>query len=584
MTINFSTIKRLKCLWRYFSVRRQRQFKLLLILMVVASSTEVLSIGAILPFLGVLTNPNRIYESNVIKPLIEVLGINAASDLVVPITVIFCTVAFISAAMRLLLLWASSKLTYVVGADLNIDIYRKTLYQSYVEHIKKNSSDVISNIGFRNQEIIVIINQVVVLLSSLLIIFAVSVTLLLIEPLVTLCAFVGIASLYAIIISVTHKRLVSNSHKIAKNSSNAIRSLQEGLGGIRDILIHNTQELYCRIFFKANLSLRTAQADNIFIGGSPRYMVEALSMMLIAALACGIAVKTEGISGAIPILGALALGAQRLLPLVQSSYLAWSTINGAQATLDDTLILLAQPLPKFVNDPSAVSSIGFNESISLRNVSFRYENRTSYVLKDVNLEIKKGSRIGFVGDTGSGKSTLVDIIMGLLPPNDGSFLVDGFDVKKVDPRSWQAHIAHVPQSIYLADASIAENIALGCALKDLDMNQVVNAAKLAQIDDAICEMPNGYQTIVGEHGIRLSGGQRQRIGIARAMFKKADVLIFDEATSALDEATENMVTEAIRSLSSDLTILTIAHREKSLRYCSEIYRIHDGTVTLEKKS
>ena len=313
-------------------------------------------------------------------------------------------------------------------------------------------------------------------------------------------------------------------------------------------------------------------------------MVEALSMILIAALACGMTVKTEGISGAIPVLGALALGAQRLLPLVQGSYLAWTIINGAQATLDNTLALLAQPLPKFENEASPVDLIKFSEDISFKNVSFRYENRIAYVLKDVDLVIKKGSRIGFVGDTGSGKSTLVDIIMGLLPPTEGEFLVDGIDVYKANPRSWQMHIAHVPQSIYLADASIAENIALGCSLIDLDMQQVTNAAKLAQIDDAICQMPDGYQTVVGEHGIRLSGGQRQRIGIARAMFKQADVLIFDEATSALDDTTENLVTEAIRSLSAELTILTIAHREKSLRYCSEVYRIHNGTLTLEKFS
>lgn len=582
MKINLTTIKRLKNLWQYFGSRRQLQFKLLLILMVVASVAEVLSIGAILPFLGVLTNPDRIYESSIAKPLIQILSIDASSDLVIPVTIIFCTLVLTSAAIRLLLLWASSKLTYTVGADLNLNIYRKTLYQPYAEHIKKNSSDIISNIGFKSQEIIVIINQVVVLLSSLLIIFAVSLTLLIIEPVVTLSAFIGIVTLYAVIISMTHKRLVRNSERISKNSSNAIRSLQEGLGAIRDILIHGTQEVYCSIFYKADLSLRRAQADNIFIGGTPRYMVEALSMILIATLACGMTIQTEGLSGAIPILGALALGSQRLLPLVQGSYLSWTIINGAQATLDNTLTLLAQPLPEFVNDVATVEPISFSERISLRSVSFRYENRISYVLKDVSLEIKKGSRIGFVGDTGSGKSTLVDIIMGLLQPTEGAFLVDGFDVNKGDPRSWQTHIAHVPQSIYLADASIAENIALGCSLKDLDMSKVVNAARLAQIDEAICQMPDGYQTIVGEHGIRLSGGQRQRIGIARAMFKKADVLIFDEATSALDDATESMVTEAIRSLSSELTILTIAHREKSLQYCSEVYRIHGGTLILEK--
>jgi ATP-binding cassette subfamily B protein len=582
MLMKFVTVRKLRRIWRYIGIQRQKQFKLLLLLMVLASFAEIVSISAMLPFLGILTNPERIYESTVARPLISIFNISKPSELIIPLTIGFCFAVIVSGSMRLLLLWAGTKLSFVIGSDLNNDIYKKTLYQPYSEHLKKNSSEVISSIVVKTQEVISVINHVVVLLSSLFLILSISITLLLIAPVVSLISFVSIALLYIFIIRTTHKRLLKNSEQIARNYSNVIKSLQEGLGGIRDILIQNTQATYCSIFYKADLLLRRAQANNIFIGGSPRYLVEPLGVTLIALLACSIALQTEGISSAVPILGSLALGAQRLLPLVQNAYQSWTTITGADATLDDTLALLAQPLPSFIDDLSVVNPIEFQRSISLRNVSFRYGEGSAQVLKDINLNILKGSRIGFVGITGSGKSTLIDIIMGLLTPDEGEFKVDGISINSKDPRGWQAHIAHVPQSIYLADATIAENIAFGCSSKEIDMEQVIKAAGLAQIAEAIDKMPFGYQTIVGERGVRLSGGQRQRIGIARALFRKADVLIFDEATSALDSATECMVIEAIRSLRSELTILTIAHRETTLQNCSAIYRLSEGSLICEK--
>jgi ATP-binding cassette subfamily B protein len=250
--------------------------------------------------------------------------------------------------------------------------------------------------------------------------------------------------------------------------------------------------------------------------------------------------------------------------------------------LDDALILLEQPLPDHATDNQTVDAIGFNTKISLLNVSFRYSTSAPYVVKNLNLDIMKGSRIGFVGTTGSGKSTLLDIIMGMLTPDEGEIRIDNVLVDQTNPRSWQKRIAHVPQSIYLADATIAENIAFGLALREIDMQRVAQAAELAQLAKTINRMPAGYQTIVGERGVRLSGGQRQRIGIARALFRKADVLIFDEATSALDSETEETVMEAIGSLSAELTILIIAHRETTVRDCSIIYRVNNGILIREK--
>jgi ATP-binding cassette subfamily B protein len=578
MTEKLSMLGGLKRLWRQISKRRRKQFLLLLVLMVITSLAEVFSIAAIIPFLGILTNPERIYELELIKPLIEILGLTRPADLLLPLTVIFSLAACVAGGMRLLLHWAGAKLSFGAGADLSIDIYRKTLYQPYLVHMARNSSDIINGITAKTQQAIVIITQVLGVLSSGVMIFAITVTLIFIEPQTTLIAFTGFAALYAGVVILTHRRLLLNSYNIAKNSTNVIKALQEGLSGIRDVLIDGTQEVYCEIYRSADWPLKRAQSDNSFIGVSPRYAMEALGMVLIAAVACGLATSQSGIVGAIPILGALALGAQRLLPLVQNIYINWSNIRGSQASLEDVLELLEQPLPDFADNRSLIVPIDFKKNITLKNISFSYNKTDKYVLKKINLEIKKGSRVGFVGTTGSGKSTLLDIIMALLFPDEGSIEVDGLPIDTSNPRAWQAHIAHVPQAIYLADTTIAENIAFGVPVDEINFDRVAKASELAQIAETIDKMPDRYQTVVGERGMRLSGGQRQRIGIARALYKNADVIIFDEATSALDSETEKEVINAINSLSSDLTILMIAHRVTTVKDCSVIYRVEGGCV------
>ena len=300
-------------------------------------------------------------------------------------------------------------------------------------------------------------------------------------------------------------------------------------------------------------------------------------MVLIAALAYSLAQQADGIARAIPVLGALALGAQRLLPMLQQAYLAWTNIRGNQTSLQDTLELLDQPLPNYANQPAA-QPLPFKHSISLKRIGFRYSPQTPYILNHLNLVIAKGGRIGFVGTTGSGKSTLLDIIMGLLQPTDGMLEVDGQAVTLGNQRAWQTHVAHVPQAIFLADSSIEENIAFGVPKDQIDHQRVKLAAQQAQIADSIESWPQGYQTFVGERGIRLSGGQRQRIGIARALYKQADVIIFDEATSSLDNETEQAVMQAIDGLSKDLTLLIIAHRLTTLKNCTQIVELGGGGI------
>ena len=577
MIINQTIAGLLKRLWCHISPRRRRQFGLLLALMLLASFAEVLSIGAVLPFLAVLTAPERIFEMPAVQPIIQTLDLTEPRQLILPITFTFGAAAIVAGAIRLILLWSTTRLSYATGADLSISIYQRTLYQPYSVHCARNSSEVINGISSKTSNAIYIVVSILNLISSAVMLIAILIALLTVEPLIAFAAFGGFGLIYAIIIRLTRSRSLINSQIVARESTQVIKALQEGLGGIRDVLIDGSQSAYCQIYSNADLPLRRAQGDSQFINLSPRYGMEALGMMLIAALAYFLINQEDGLGKAVPIMGALALGAQRLLPVLQQIYFSLSSISSGQVALQDTLELLDQPLPDYVDKPAA-QSLPFKQSVTLKQLSFRYSSKTPYVLKQFNLTIAKGSCVGFIGATGSGKSTLLDIIMGLLEPTVGLLEVDNQAITLTNQRAWQAHIAHVPQSIFLADTCIEENIAFGVPKDKIDRQRVRQAAQQAQIAESIESWPEQYQTVVGERGIRLSGGQRQRIGIARALYKQADVIIFDEATSALDSETEQAVMQAVECLSEDLTILIIAHRLTTLKNCTQIVELGEGGI------
>jgi ABC-type multidrug transport system fused ATPase/permease subunit len=546
--------------------------------MLLASFAEILSIGAVLPFLAVLISPERVFVQPDAKTIIQILGLTEPEQLLLPLTVAFTTAIVIAASIRLLLLWVSIRLSFAVGADLGISIYRRTLFQPYSVHVSRNSSEVISGISYKAKTVIYgFILPALALINASVMLITIFIALLVIEPIIALVAFGGFGLMYAIIIRLTRRKLLSDSQCMARESVQVIKALQEGLGGIRDVLVDGNQEIYCGIYRNADLRMRRAQGNVAFISASPRHAVEALGMTLIITLAYFLAQQSDGIGRAIPTLGALALGAMRLLPVLQQAYGSWTTIQGGYASLQDTIDLLDQPLPEYANQP-AHKALSFKRYIKLKDIGFRYNSESSYVLKEINLSIPKGERVGFIGTTGGGKSTLLDIIMGLLEPTDGNLEIDGRIITPSNNRAWQAHIAHVPQVIYLADSTIEENIAFGVPKDQINHDRVREAARQAQIADSIEGWPNQYRTLVGERGIRLSGGQRQRIGIARALYKNADVIIFDEATSALDNDTEQSVMSAIEHLGNDLTLLIIAHRLTTLKCCSQIVELGGGTI------
>lgn len=563
-------------LWRVLSRRRQTQFWLLLALMVVASIAEAVSIGAVLPFLAVLTDPQRVFDHAAVKSLVSLLGIATPPQLLLPFTAVFCCAAIASGGIRMVLLYFTTRYTFGVGADLSIDAYRRTLYQPYATHVRRNSSEIINGISGK---IGMMVGSVLIpamnLISSVILLTGVACALLSVNPVIALSAGVCFGGLYGGIVHFTRRRLRLNSEVIARDSTLVVKAMQEGLGGIRDVLINGTQPVYAEVYRAADRRQRLAQGNNAFLGGCPRFVIETVGMVLIAVAAYALTGREGGVVGAIPVLGALALGAQRLLPVLQQAYLSLTVIRGAEQSLRDALELLRQPMPQGAGG-ARVEALPFRREIRLSGLGFRYDAALPPVLHGLDVVIGKGQKVGFVGPTGSGKSTLVDIVMGLLSPTEGALAVDGVAVTAETVQAWQRHIAHVPQAIFLADASIEENIAFGVPAGEIDHERVREAARRAQIAATIEAMPEGYGTWVGERGIRLSGGQRQRVGIARALYRQADVIVFDEATSALDYETEAAVMDAIAGLDPDLTILIVAHRLNTLKSCDVVVEIGDG--------
>lgn len=552
--------------------RRHKQFAFLAALMLFGGLAEVLSLGAIVPFLAILAEPHEALQKPIVAYVVAGLGLSRTDDLRWQLTLLFAGAAMAAGFVRFALIIGISKINSGIGHELECEVYRRALCQPYEVHITQNSSEILGGINKVDVVLGVMVNLLTAASALLMAIFIVA-ALIYIDPFVTIPAIVGLGVIYIAVSIFTKKKLRENSGTINAAYNLRVQCVQEGLGGIRDVLLEHAQPVFAARFKKVDLPLRQAQASNNIIGPAPRFAVEALGMVLIALLGYHMT-GASGIASAIPTLGALALGVQRLMPLLQQIYQGWVYVAGNRYVIDDVLALLRKPVPE-INEPSSV--LPFAQRLEFAHVYFKY-NTGPLVLQNINLTILRGARVGIIGDTGSGKSTTMDLLMGLLRPTSGHILVDGTQLSESTRLSWQRNVAHVPQSIFLADASFAENIAFGWPPEQIDLTRVREAARQAQISDFIESYPGKYDAALGERGIRLSGGQRQRIGIARALYKQAEVLVFDEATSSLDTETEVAVMDAINSLGRDVTIVLIAHRFSTLRACDVIYRLDHGKI------
>lgn len=570
-----STVDALRRLWRQLSTRRQHQFFGLLVLMLFGAIAEAATLGALLPFLALIANPDAIGDQSFVARQLTGLGLAGLNKSLLTLTVLFSAVAVFAGAVRILLTWATNSYVFSLGHELGIRVYERVLYQPYSYHVSRNSSSVLAALHQVQTITAGILLPLLQSIGGVIIGVFIVAALFALSSFMTFVIFTGLGAIYLVMSLVIRRHLKRNARIIARVQSEGIRSVQEGLGGIRDVIINDTQPYFLSRFGELDRHFQRANATNALAAGTPRFAIEAAGMVIIAALAYFLITRTNNAGLVMPMLGTFVLGAQRLLPSMQLVYGNWALMLSNLAGVELVLTTLETPLPLDWGQYSR-TRVPFDRTIVLKDVSYRYAPDQQPILERFNLTIHKGAKVGFVGKTGSGKSTTVDLVMGLLEPTGGAIEIDGHRLDGTTRRAWQRQIAHVPQSIFLADASIAENIAFGIEPARIDRDRVRGAARQAALADFIESLPQGYETRVGERGVRLSGGQRQRIGIARALYKQATVLVFDEATSALDMETEAAVMEAIRELPADLTVLIIAHRLTTVEYCDEIITIENG--------
>lgn len=581
-----STFLLLQSLSYHLSRKRKFQLILLLCFMLLSGVSELISLGAVVPFLTILSNPDIILEQPLAKLIISLTFVKSNNQLVILFALTFAIAAALAGIIRSSNVWLNGRLAAAIGSDLSTKAYARTINQPYIVHLNRKTSATMTTIILHINRSVVALSALLGLVTSSVVAAALTIGLLVINFKVCLAAVLLIGVIYCTISLPSREKLRSNSHKISNLAQKQMQSLQEGLGSIRDVILNNSQSYYLNLYNRTDKPQRILRAENSFIGVYPRFLLEAICSVSIALYGGYLVVQNGNAIEAITLLGALALGAQRLLPALQQMYGNWSTLRGYNSDLMEVLALLNQKTNYYqkVSD----QKINFKNSISFSNISFRYGRDLPEVLSNVNLEIEFGERIGLVGPSGSGKSTAVDILMGLLQPTSGDLLIDGCPVYDSTNQQniihWRNSVAHVPQSIYLTDGSIAENIAFGVPREQIDMDRVIDVAKQAQLHTFVESTRLGYESFVGENGIKISGGQKQRIGIARALYKHAQVLIFDEATSALDVATEQSVMKSIENMSRDYTLIIVAHRLSTVEKCDKIYKIATGNLTLISSS
>lgn len=566
-------------LYRYLSPQRRRHLYVLMALMVLGAVAELATLGSLLPFLSLLAGVNQPARIPSLTQLFVAAGATTTREQISVAALLFGAIAMIAGTLRLWLNWSTQMFVALLGHELSSDVQGRILMQPYTFHLTHNSSEAVAAMEKVQSLVIHVLLQLIYAAAAAFIALVIISALIYVDPFTATIAVAAFSLLYLLVSAATRARLARNSESIRTTYEERVRIVQESVGGIRDVIVDSAQRLYLDAFAKVSRRYAIASATTAFIAAAPRFIIEAVGMAVIALVALLIADREGGLALALPLLGAIALGAQRLLPLLQQVYHGWASISGHRSMLSEVLELLRLPAPVEGTRESSIEPLPLRDKISIERVSFAYPGSSATVLQDINLEISRGLILGVVGKTGSGKSTLADVIMGLIEPTEGRITVDGVPLTGGVRQRWQRGIAHVPQSIFLADASIERNIAFGVAAEHIDQDRIRFAAATAQLHDFVTSLPGGYGTQIGERGIRLSGGQRQRLGIARAVYKEAPVLILDEATSALDDVTEGAVMEALAALGNEgRTIIVIAHRLSTVAWCGLLVRLENGRV------
>ena len=567
----------LKQLWQILSPLDKRKVIYVLILVMGMALIESAGVISIMPFLAVLSNPEVVESNHSLKLIYDFTGAISTQNFIVYLGFLSLGIVIFSTIFKIITQYAVNRFASLQRHYFATRLLKIYLQQNYEFFIQRNSATLIKNILSEVDQLIwTMILPALTLMSYGVVLLAMIGILLLYDPLMAMATATVIGTFYCMIYMLVRKKLAQIGQEFTQANKERYQTCQEALAGIKDVMINNAKQGYIEQFEQSSRVFARHIATRDTLGQVPLNIIETVGYGCLIGLAMILVVSGKEVSYILPVLGLYGFAAYRMLPAAQNIYRSISQIKFSEQVLS-----ILQPefaLEKTEHTDSLESDIQklkFENSIRLENISFAYPNRTEQpILNDFSLEINKNSSLGIVGKSGSGKSTLMDIILGLLIPQQGQVYIDDVVLTPHNMHVWRDLVGYVPQSIYLADKTIAENIAFGVTQTDIDLEQVKYVARLAQIDDFIKDqLPSDYHTMVGERGVMLSGGQRQRIGIARALYKNPQVLFMDEATSALDNETEKAVNEAVQRLNGKMTMVIIAHRESAVAKCDRILQL-----------
>ena len=563
------------------SPAERKHAALLLIMNLIMALLEMIGVASIMPFIAVLTNPTLV-ETNIILNSIfkisNIFGVNDNDKFLIFLGILVFVLLITSLTFKAATTFFQLKFVQMREYSIGKRLFEGYLNQPYSWFLGRHSADLGKSIL---SEVGVIINNgmqpFMVFISNTMIVILLIFLLMLVDPKLTLIVSFTLGVAYGLIFKLVRKFLNHVGKLRMINNQLRFTTISEAFGAVKEVKVGGLEEIFIKRFSDPAQIFARSQASSSAISQIPRFALEAIAFGGIILLILFLMAKTGEIDSALPILSLYAFAGYRLLPAIQQIYSAFTQLSFVRPSVESLYNDLKNLEKHNINQDQ--NNFLFNKAISLKNISYEYPNAPRTSLKDVSLNISVGTTVGIVGATGSGKTTMVDIILGLLESQKGFLEIDGQVITKKNVRSWQRIIGYVPQSIYLTDDTIAANIAFGVDPKSIDLQNIEKVSKIANLHQfVIDELPNKYQTTIGEHGVRLSGGQRQRIGIARALYHNPKLLILDEATNALDNITEKAVMEKISSIKENLTIIMIAHRLSTVMQCDNIFLLEKGKL------
>ena len=578
MNKNNKLINSITLLFRSLDSKRRYQFVGILLINIFNGIFEFVTIGSALLFIESLTNPNKLSSS--FSFLVDKFKIDNESELIQVSTVIFLVIIFFTTFIRIFNLWLNTKFRISFLNYISNKVYRKVINQEYYFFINKNISELLTDLTSNIEKTNFFFENLLTLTTNLILSVSIILSLVKLNFYITIISVFLFSAIYTVLGILINRSVETYSKIELKSNYSLVKIIQESLNAIKEIIISNNHNFYIDNFKLNNQSLRKYQGKIGFITTFPRYLFEGIGLLFIGLSGYIIYFKINNAGNIIALLGAFALGAQKLLPTMQSSYKSWSLLYFYNKPLDKILNLIRLK----ANNTFIEGKLSFKNEINIKNLNFSYKNNNYKISKNINLIIKKGENVGIFGRTGSGKTTLINIIMGILEPNKGNIFVDDINILNKEKnyllKKWKNNFSLVPQDVFLYDSTILENIAFCVPREIINLSRVRKAAKIACAHEFIEKTEKGYETIVGDKGIKLSGGQKQRIGLARAIYNNSEILILDESTSALDFKTEQKVIESIfkSKANSRLTTITIAHRLSTLRYCDKIVELDNGEI------